>query len=538
MVWIYLFSVIRWARSVSFIHPSSQRASAMNDRVCFLAVLAVCVALGTAATAAAVDPSPSHQPLPGQASSPREAEDLLQKRLGRAKDMKFYNEAAEQLLKNSKIENLSRQQLDALKELGALNDAVKKVDVNDPKYDKLKKQLNDPKYAKLKEQLHDLKLDPLNPKDLSTADVEALEKLRDLKQRNQQNPEAPVDLTDANVTKFMDKLLNEQAKNHSGNAKDNGELLSNVLNHLGKLSQPDAKVGTEVPAKAPIGQIPAPGTTVPAEGPPSGNGPATAPPPAPQVSPPTSPPAPSTPSPPNWLSKWVINAADKATDGDDDAKSWLAETIKGLAVTSTSQNMEGSDLASSWSKLSEFFPSDKMSDAGSSVAKMKMPSLPDVGPAAAAAPKLSGVGGSADGASGIGNVVIALLVVVAAGVVAWVLLSKYKIAQLAQGADAWKLGAWPVHPSMVRTRADIVKAFEYLAVLVLGAAARTQHHLELAEELGHQAPTNDVRRTEAARALARLYEIARYTPETETLPADDLAAARRELSFLAGAAAA
>jgi hypothetical protein len=91
----------------------------------------------------------------------------------------------------------------------------------------------------------------------------------------------------------------------------------------------------------------------------------------------------------------------------------------------------------------------------------------------------------------------------------------------------------------VATRQDLVRAFEYLALLVLGPAARACHHLDLAALLGERAPVlnPDVRRG-AASALARLYEQARYAPGDEPLGEDDLAAARRDLCLLAGVAAA
>jgi hypothetical protein len=167
---------------------------------------------------------------------------------------------------------------------------------------------------------------------------------------------------------------------------------------------------------------------------------------------------------------------------------------------------------------------------------MKLPSMPNVGHVSPQAPNVPTGGGSVSvgGADGLFNVLIVLLVVIGAGLVTWKLMS-LKHGQADNADDRWQLGAWPVHPSAVRTRADLVKAFEYLAVLLLGARAQTQHHLELAEELGRQSTSADARRSEAARSLAHLYEIARYTPADEALAADELAEARCELSFLAGA---
>jgi hypothetical protein len=97
-----------------------------------------------------------------------------------------------------------------------------------------------------------------------------------------------------------------------------------------------------------------------------------------------------------------------------------------------------------------------------------------------------------------------------------------------------KLGPWPVAPDAVSTRADLVRAFEYLSVLRLGTAARTWNHREIAARLGAEAP----QRRQAAEELASVYEHARYAPEHEPLPDETLSAARRALCFLAGVASA
>jgi hypothetical protein len=85
----------------------------------------------------------------------------------------------------------------------------------------------------------------------------------------------------------------------------------------------------------------------------------------------------------------------------------------------------------------------------------------------------------------------------------------------------------------VRTRDELVRAFEYLALLRLGPAARHRNHREIAADLGAGGP-----RSAAAERLAGLYEQARYAPPDEVLPDADLAAARADLCLLAGVAAA
>jgi hypothetical protein len=94
------------------------------------------------------------------------------------------------------------------------------------------------------------------------------------------------------------------------------------------------------------------------------------------------------------------------------------------------------------------------------------------------------------------------------------------------------LGPWPVAPDRVGSREELVRAFEYLALLRLGWAARSRNHLEVADQLGVAGGAGGERR-EAAGQLARLYERARYAPEDAPLSEADLAAARRDLTLLA-----
>ena len=85
----------------------------------------------------------------------------------------------------------------------------------------------------------------------------------------------------------------------------------------------------------------------------------------------------------------------------------------------------------------------------------------------------------------------------------------------------------------ITTRTQLIAAFDYLALLLLGDEVRTWNHVAVAQRLGESAA-----RSPAAEALARLYELARYTPGDDTLPPEAQAAARRCLATLAGSAAA
>ena len=161
---------------------------------------------------------------------------------------------------------------------------------------------------------------------------------------------------------------------------------------------------------------------------------------------------------------------------------------------------------------------------------LKLPELPNFGGLATpTASSASGIGGASTGGGGweAGVWVIALALF---GVAGWLALRAAKW-QANGGAGAWSAGPWPVHPSRVFTREDLIRAFEHLALLRLGLKARPLNHVDLAGRLGD---TGD--RAEPAARLAHLYEQARYAPADELLPDDEMAAARGDLSTLAGAA--
>lgn len=96
--------------------------------------------------------------------------------------------------------------------------------------------------------------------------------------------------------------------------------------------------------------------------------------------------------------------------------------------------------------------------------------------------------------------------------------------------DPYALGPWPVDPHHLRTRQDVVIAFEHLSVLLCGEVAKTWTHTTIAGAL------SEVALAEPARAmmLARLYELARYTPIEEPLTTAELAEARLLVCRLAG----
>jgi hypothetical protein len=205
-------------------------------------------------------------------------------------------------------------------------------------------------------------------------------------------------------------------------------------------------------------------------------------------------------------------------------KSW-AESLKNLANRAESGRASTAGLAERTSALSRWLGKMNGQDSSIQPPRISNPSLPNL-------PRV-GVpsGGSLAGSS---SVLVVLLGMLLLALLLWRgrdWLSSVRRA----GRSAWKLGPWPVRPEDVATRGDLVRAFEYLALLCLGPAARTCHHLELGKRIGSQPALDAERRRESATLLSHIYERARYTPDQEPLPGEELRQARRELAYLAGA---
>jgi hypothetical protein len=150
--------------------------------------------------------------------------------------------------------------------------------------------------------------------------------------------------------------------------------------------------------------------------------------------------------------------------------------------------------------------------------------------------KLSAPSAGGGGGLGPGRVLLWILLLVAGGLLVWQVLARLK-AQAGPGTGrGWRLGPWPVPPDRIASRADLIRAFEHLSLLLLGPAAQTWHHLAVADGLAAGAGPATSQRHNAAVELATLYEQARYAPDEGPLPAEALAAARRDLCLLAGVA--
>jgi hypothetical protein len=142
-------------------------------------------------------------------------------------------------------------------------------------------------------------------------------------------------------------------------------------------------------------------------------------------------------------------------------------------------------------------------------------------------------GTSVAGSPGLGQGLVWAAVLVGIAVLLWKILGRFGPLTPQRSADAWRLGPWPVDPKAVASRAEMIRAFEYLSLLRLGRPALHWNHREIADRLG----TEDADRRRAAGEIAGLYERARYAPGDEPLSDEALATFRRDLCFLAGVSA-
>ena len=145
--------------------------------------------------------------------------------------------------------------------------------------------------------------------------------------------------------------------------------------------------------------------------------------------------------------------------------------------------------------------------------------------------------GSSGGSGGFGSFSfggswfpVIVLGVVVLGILLWVLVKRLREGTPELVLDGAGLGPWPIDPRTINTREDVVKAFEYLSVLICGPSAKTWTHNTIADALSELATTHG----ETAVMLARLYELARYAPLDEPLTRDELMEARELVCGLAG----
>jgi hypothetical protein len=205
-------------------------------------------------------------------------------------------------------------------------------------------------------------------------------------------------------------------------------------------------------------------------------------------------------------------------------------------------------LAKGW-ELDRFFSKD-----ADWLGRLVPDSLPDLrAPSRSSLPSLTQTPADGDGFFSSGSSSW-LPLVLSVGVLAVLLAIVWSVRAQQTAASrkpAWQPGPWPVNPTEIRTRGELVKAFDYLSLLNFGLDAQSWNHRVIAEQLGEKpsagrqivtgpgalvpnAPAKGLRREQVAQELADLYEKARYAPPGESLTDAGLAAARTDLCLLAG----
>jgi hypothetical protein len=122
--------------------------------------------------------------------------------------------------------------------------------------------------------------------------------------------------------------------------------------------------------------------------------------------------------------------------------------------------------------------------------------------------------------------------IAAAIFLALMLFRRWKIDQARRAAQG-AVGKVGIDFDSVRTREELVRAFDHVSLDQIGEEARSWNHRVIADQFVETRPTQ----SEPATELAGLYERARYAPLDEDLSADEFADARRDLRTLAGSPA-
>ncbi len=127
-----------------------------------------------------------------------------------------------------------------------------------------------------------------------------------------------------------------------------------------------------------------------------------------------------------------------------------------------------------------------------------LPSLPSIGrpslPSVAPPPMPT--------AASLGTLAAWLLCLALVALFAWQASKWIKWTDRRRRGAAVDLGPWPVDPQQVATRAELVRAFDHLALLRLGTQARTWNHNAVARGLAEHAAAQ----AESAALLAACYE--------------------------------
>jgi hypothetical protein len=210
-----------------------------------------------------------------------------------------------------------------------------------------------------------------------------------------------------------------------------------------------------------------------------------------------------------------------------------------------------------WDRLAQGWELDRFFSRDADWLGRLMPdSLPDLrAPRGSSLPSLTQTPADGEGlfSSGSSSWLPFVLSVGVLAVLLAVVLSVRARQAAASRKPVWQPGPWPVNPAQIRTRGQLVQAFEYLSLLNFGLDAQSWNHRVIAEHLSEKksptgreivtvpgppdATTGGSRREHMVHELAELYERARYAPPGESLTDAGLAAARTDLCLLAGVSA-
>src|SRR5262249_26365933 len=122
--------------------------------------------------------------------------------------------------------------------------------------------------------------------------------------------------------------------------------------------------------------------------------------------------------------------------------------------------------------------------------RSRWPNMPERSRGSGGSSGLDGLGSFNFGGAQVPWLLVLLLL---AAIVVAVVLWKWKTIFAAKPVNTFAgdgVGSWPIDPREINTREDVVKAFEYLSVLICGPAAKTWTHSTIADELTALAATH------------------------------------------------
>lgn len=320
----------------------------------------------------------------------------------------------------------------------------------------------------------------------------------------------------------LSKEQKESLENIVGDLRNQGELPENPENP----QNPENPENPENPQNPnnPNGnqpENPPPGPENPANPTPPGAQPGNPPPPNPPA------------APPNWAQNQLDNIKDWISgpgNGSGGAPQWM----KDLGIDFSGMTGELGSTISKWlPDVSDLKMGGFLKDMTDWLPTPDGMSFPDIDIGGAPDVSVGSPSISTSGLSGFGTVLMIIVAGLVVGAILFALVAGSKAWLERHPVQAWKLGPWPVRPEAIRTQEELIKAFEYLALLRLGREVTSSNHLEIAQQIadlhGHM-----LEQSQAADHLADLYEKARYAPPHEAVPSEDVIAARRELCLLAG----